>query len=237
MQFSGEEKPGNLYSNATMPYFRAPHILISLPHRMISEEVIPRAELQAYGVEFRAIGSAIGDVMLMSSRDGTRYDRTFMEGFVRPGMERGAWHARSLFASMGVVPTGNGEMSFYVSTHYALPSHQVRRYSLRIDGFASIHAGYHGGTVTTKPIRFSGDKLVLNYWTSAGGNIRVELLNEAGNPLPGYAAADCNKIIGNEIKRIVSWGDKDNVSGLVGKPVRLRFRVVDADLYSLRFER
>ena len=90
--------------------------------------------------------------------------------------------------------------------------------------------------MTTKPLRFSGEKLVLNYWTSAGGIIRVELLDEAGKPLPGYAAGDCQKIIGNEIRRVVSWGDKANLSELVGKPVRLRFRIIDADLYSLRFE-
>jgi len=149
MQFSGEEKSRNLYSNATMPYFRAPHILIALPHRMISEEVVPRAELEAYKTEIRAIANSIGNVMLMSSRNGTTYDRTFMEAFVRPGMERGAWHARSLFASMGIVPTGHDEMSFYGSTNYAIPSHQIRRYSLRTDGFASIHAGHSGGTVTT----------------------------------------------------------------------------------------
>ena len=236
MQFSGEEKARNLYSNATMPYFRAPHILISTPHRMISEEVVPRAELEAYHTELRAITNSIGDVMLMSSRDGTTYDRTFMDAFVRPGMERGAWHARSLFASMGIVPISDAEMSFYVSTNYAIPSHQIRRYSLRTDGFASIHAGYKGGTVTTKPLRFSGEKLVLNYWTSAGGIIGVELLDEAGKPLPGYAAGDCQKIIGNEIRRVVSWGGKANLSDLVGKPVRLRFRIIDADLYSLRFE-
>lgn len=237
MQFSGAEKARNLYSNATMPYFRAPHILISMPHRMISEEVVPRAELEAYKTELRAITNSIGDVMLMSSRDGTTYDRTFMEAFVRPGMERGAWHARSLFASMGIVPTSDAEMSFYVSTNYGLPSHQIRRYSLRTDGFASLHAGSTGGTMTTKPLRFSGEKLVLNYWTSAAGIIRVELLDEAGKPLPGYAAGDCQKIIGNEISRTVTWGGQVNLSEFVGKPVRLRFRIVDADLYSLRFER
>lgn len=237
MQFNDEPKPRNLYSNATMPYFRAPHILISMPHRMVSEEVVPRAELEAYKTEIRAIAHSIGDVLLMSSRDGTTYDRTFMEAFVRPGMERGAWHARSLFASMGIVPTGDEEMSFYVSTNYGIPSHQIRRYSLRTDGFASIHAGSKGGTMTTKPIRFAGDKLVLNYWTSAGGIIRVELLDEAGKTIPGYSAGDCQKIIGNEIRRIVSWGDKSDLSTLAGKPVRLRFRLIDADLYSLRFER
>jgi hypothetical protein len=237
MQFSGEEKVRNLYSNATMPYFRAPHILISMPHRMISEQVVPRAELEAYKTETPAIANSIGDVMLMSTRDGTTYDRTFMEAFVRPGMERGAWHARSLFASMGIVPTSNEEMSFYVSTNYAIPSHQIRRYSLRTDGFASIHAGYSGGTMTTKPLRFSGEKLVLNYWTSAAGRIQVELLDEAGKPLPGYMTGDCDKIIGNEIRRTVTWKGKDNLRDLVGKPVRLRFRIMDADLYSLRFER
>ncbi len=237
MQFSGEEKVRNLYSNATMPYFRAPHIQISMPHRMISEEVVPRAELEAYKTETRAIANSIGDVMLMSTRDGTTYDRTFMDAFVRPGMERGAWHARSLFASMGIVPTNDAEMSFYVSTNYGIPSHQIRRYSLRTDGFASIHAGYSGGTMTTKPIRFRGEKLVLNYWTSAAGRIQVEILDEAGKPMPGYAAGDCNKIIGNEIRRTVTWKNKDNLSDLAGKPVRLRFRITDADLYSLRFER
>ena len=65
----------------------------------------------------------------------------------------------------------------------------------------------------------------------------LELLDEAGKALPGYAAGDCQKIIGNEIRRVVSWGGKDNVSALAGKPVRLRFRITDADLYSLRFER
>lgn len=237
MQFSGEEKARNLYSNATMPYFRAPHILISMPHRMISEEVVPRAELEAYHTEIRAIAHSIGDVMLMSSRDGTTYDRTFMDAFVRPGMERGAWHARSLFASMGIVPTGDAEMSFYVSTNYAIPSHQIRRYSLRTDGFASLHAGHQGGTMTTKPVRFSGDKLILNYWTSAAGRVQVEILDEAGKPLPGYAAGDCDKIIGNEITRTVTWKGQNNLRDLAGKIVRLRFRMVDADLYSLLFGR
>jgi hypothetical protein len=237
MQFSGEARLSNLYSNATAPYFRAPHILISLPHRVIGKEVVPRAELEAYGVFTRAIGGGIGDVLLMSSRDGTTYDRTFMEGFVRPGMERGAWHARSLFASMGVVPTGDGEMSFYVSTNYALPSHHIRRYSLRTDGFASILALSTAGAVTTKPVRFTGEKLVLNYWTSAAGSIRVELLDQEGNLIPGYGAGDCRELVGNELRRVVSWTGKNNVRDLVGKPVRLRFKMVDADLYSMRFER
>jgi hypothetical protein len=237
MQFTGDAKPTNLYTNATAPYFRAPHIMIGLPHRVVSEEVVPRSELESYGVSLRAIGVSIGDVMLLTSRGGTTYDRTFMEGFVRPGPERGAWHARSLFASMGIVPTSDSEMSFYVSTNYMLPSHHIRRYSLRTDGIASLRAPLAGGTVTTKPVVFSGGKLLLNDWTSAAGSIRVELLSESGQPLPGYGMKDGKPIIGNELAREVTWAGDRNASELVGTPVKLRFRIADADLYSLRFGR
>ena len=235
MHFTGDAKPTNLYTNATTPYFRAPHILISLPHRVVGRQVVPREVLESYGVMYRAIGGGIGDVMLLTSRGGETYDRTFMEGFVRPGMERGAWHARSLFAAMGAVPTSDSEMSIYVSTDYLLPTHHIRRYSLRTDGFASLCAPLRGGTVTTKPVMFSGSKLVLNYWTSAAGSIRVELLNESGEPLSGYARAECQEIIGNELEREVTWGSHQNVERLRGKPVRLRFHIADADLYSMRF--
>jgi hypothetical protein len=138
---------------------------------------------------------------------------------------------------MGVVPTSESEMSFYVSTNYMLPTHNIRRYSLRTDAFASLRAPLAGGTVTTKPITFSGGKLMLNYWTSAAGSIRVEILDESGKPLPGYRMGDCKQIIGNELAREVTWTGDRNATNLVGTPVRLRFRIADADLYSIRFLR
>ena len=106
---------------------------------------------------------------------------------------------------------------------------------MRTDGFASLRAPLAGGTVTTKPVTFTGGKLVLNYWTSAAGSIRVEMLEESGKPLPGYRMGDCKKIIGNELVREVTWAGDRNVASLIGTPVRLRFRIADADLYSLRF--
>jgi len=43
-------------------------------------------------------------------------------------------------------------------------------------------------------------------------------------------------IIGNEIEKEVTWKENPNLKGLNGKPVRLRFVMKDADLYSLKFE-
>jgi len=89
--------------------------------------------------------------------------------------------------------------------------------------------------MTTKPFTFAGDELEINYATSAGGSIRVELQDEAGLPIPGYAAADCNELIGDEIERVVAWQGRSAVGSLAGNTVRLRYVMKDADVYSFRF--
>jgi hypothetical protein len=53
--------------------------------------------------------------------------------------------------------------------------------------------------------------------------------------VPGYGLDDTTELIGDEIDRVVSWKAGSDVSTLAGRPVRLRFVMKDADLYSLRF--
>jgi hypothetical protein len=87
----------------------------------------------------------------------------------------------------------------------------------------------------TKPIRFSGRELEINYSTSAAGSIRVELQDAEWKPLPGYSAEECPEILGDEIERVVSWQRGSDLAALAGRPVRLRFVLKDADVYSFRF--
>ena len=56
-----------------------------------------------------------------------------------------------------------------------------------------------------------------------------------GRSIPGFTIEDCGEIIGDEIERVVRWKSNPEVSRLAGKPVRLRFVMKDADLFSLRF--
>jgi hypothetical protein len=42
-------------------------------------------------------------------------------------------------------------------------------------------------------------------------------------------------MIGDEIERVVAWEAGSDVEALAGKPVRLRFILADADLFSFRF--
>ena len=137
--------------------------------------------------------------------------------------------------TLGIVPTGPDEMSLYVRRDNGQPTHHLRRYTLRIDGFASVSAGYAGGEMITRPLVFDGSRLVINYATSAPGYIKVEFRDDQGKPVPGHTLADSHEIIGDRIERVVSWKTGPDVSRLAGKTVRLRFVMKDADLYSLRF--
>ena len=131
--------------------------------------------------------------------------------------------------------TGPSEMSLYVNQDYAQPTSHLRRYSLRLDGFASVSAPYEGGELLTKPLRFAGRQLVLNCATSAAGGIRVEIQDADGKPLPGYAASDCDEILGNRLAFPVRWKSGGDVGALAGRPVRLRFLMKDADVFAMRF--
>ena len=54
-------------------------------------------------------------------------------------------------------------------------------------------------------------------------------------PLRGYALEDSVEIYGDEIEHTVEWRKGSDLGHLSGRPVRLRFVMKDADLYSIRF--
>jgi hypothetical protein len=231
----GDAPPEHLYINQTSPYFRAQHIYISISARfwpgrraLTDEEIAQAGIMEGYYKD-------ISDVVLFTTRGGTRYDRTFLESFVRPGPGPNNWASRTNYPVLNVVETGPAEMSFYINRDYAQPTAHVARYTLRLDGFSSVHAPYAGGEMVTRVLTFSGKELEINYSTSAAGGIRVELQDASGQPVPGFTLADSQEIIGDHIARVVTWKSGSSLAALAGKPVRLRFVMKDADLYSIRF--
>jgi len=209
-----EEMPVNLpgehlYTPCTQPYFRAPHIYVALPTRYMSKR-----------------GSAT-DILFMSTRGGSTYDREFTESFIRPGIGSDGWANRANYAAIGIYQTSPSEMSLFLTNG--------RRYALRLDGFASINAPLDGGEMITKSLKFSGNELELNYSTSAAGEMRVELQDAEGKPLPGFTLDDCNPIWGDHIARTVTWNEGSDLGALEGKPIKIRFVMNDADLFALKF--
>lgn len=234
MDFGGAPME-HLYTNQTHPYFRAPHLYIGTAARfMPGRRVVSEEQATALGLSKGYAGDC-SDAVLLTSRGGDRYSREFMEGFVRPGLGLENWVSRTNYPACGIVQTGPAEMSMYVQHSYGQPTHHLVRYAMRLDGLASLHAGYAGGEMRSKPLRFTGNALYLNVSTSAAGGIKVELQGEAGAPLPGYSLDECDEIIGDEIERRVTWKGNNDLAGLAGKTIRLRLAVKDADIFALQF--
>ena len=173
------------------------------------------------------------DAVLMSSRGGKIYDRTFLEGFLRPGIGPQNWVSRTNYPALNPVQTSPTELSLYVNQDYAQPTAHVRRYSLRLDGFASVHEGAKEETLLTKPFEYSGNAFNINFSTSAGGGIRFILQDVAG-PTDSVPSESLEQI-GNEIERVVTWKDERAVWRFSKKRVRLKILLRDADLYSIQF--
>ena len=240
-----------LYTNQIRPYARAPHLFIGFPMRYVDRgwtdatRELPNPEHRAWrSTVSQRLGSAVTDAMFMASRDGVNFKR-WNEAFIRPGIERdGTWSYGQLCLAWQIVETKSAlegapnELSIYADESYwsGRPGSAVRRYSLRMDGFVSLHAPMAGGELLTKPLRFSGKALSLNFSTSAGGNVGVEIQDEAGHAIPGFALADCAPLFGDTLDRKVAWKTGADVSALAGRVVRLHFAVRDADLYSYQFQ-
>lgn len=164
-----------MYLSQTHPYYRAPQIYIATAARfMQGRRALTERERLAMGPQApdRALeseesvtrpatyrgypyGTNAADTVLMTTRPGRLYyDRTFMGPLVRPGTGFENWVTRSNYPNYHVVETGPDEMSIYVTREYTLESAYLERLSLRIDGFASIHAEHSGGEMITKPLIF-----------------------------------------------------------------------------------
>ena len=238
-----------VYTNGVKPYARAPHILIGLPTRYVDRgwseamRALPEREhREARSAVNKRYGTAVTETQLMASRDGVQFKR-WNEAFIRPGPERsGTWLYGHLYTAWHMVETrsaidGGPELSFYSSEGYwAPPGTALRRYALRLDGFVSVHAPSTGGELITRPITFTGDKLQLNFATSAVGSIRVELQTPDGRAIEGFAMDDCPEMFGDTLERQVLWSASSELKSLTGKPVRLRFVMKDADLFAFQFK-
>ena len=230
----GEARLDHLYTNAVTPYYRAPHIYVGFPKRLMQDRSV---------VGNMAIG--LSDGVFMSSRDGLHFKR-WDEAFVRPGLQRERWETRNNMTAWGILetknhlPTAPKELSIFTSeAYYSNGVAGLRRFTLRMDGFVSANAPLRGGELITRPFTFASPAkaLSLNVSTSAAGSARVEIQDADGKALKGYSLSDCDEIFGDYLDHTVTWNGAGDVSALIGKPLRLRFALSDADLYSLQFRR
>lgn len=213
----------HLYTNGILPYSRAPHLYLGFPARFVPSRT------KVAGREY----PGISDAVLMSSRDGLNFER-WSNAFIRPSTEPEVWTDRNNYPAWGLIETGPEEFSIYWTEHYRHPGMRLRRGVIRKDGFVSLQSTGEVGEALTRPLTFSGSALEVNYATDATGWIRFELCQTDGSPIERFTLYDSEDLFGNELQHRVKWHG-GSIAGLSEQPIRLRIRMQNADLYSLRF--
>jgi len=258
-----DSPPQQMYTNQIAPYARAPHLLLGFPTRYVARpltkhlQALEPVELRTLlTTADRRVGTDLTDGVFMSSRDGSIFQR-WDEAFLRPGPEdEGRWIYGDNYQSYGLFETRVQDVRVLpgdqppaapeaprrmeLSLHFNEGSwrdseHRLRRHTIRLDGFASLHAGGKEGEMISKPLTFTGARLSLNYATSAAGFVRVEVQDASGQPIPGFALADSEELFGDSLDQTVSWKNGTDVSLLAGRPVRLRIVLRDADVFAFQF--
>ena len=187
-------------------------------------------------------------VQLTSSRDLRHWERAGDRELLIPVGKEGTWEAGQIYTVNRPIVVGDEIWIYYggiQNTHF----HPLYREEvdtgkyppetrggiglarLRLDGWVSVDAGDETGSLTTKPLRFDGKDLVINA-VAKDGWVTVAVLDQHGEPHPGFSAADCQRFSGDRVRHVVSWKDGSDISQLRDQPVRLRFQMKNASLYS-----
>jgi hypothetical protein len=102
---------------------------------------------------------------------------------------------------------------------------------LRRDGFASLDAGASVGTVTTRPVTFSGSRLFVNV-DCPRGELSAEVLDENGKVIAPFTRAACKPVSADKTQVSVVWEGAEDLTPLAGRPVRFRFALRHGSLYA-----
>lgn len=182
----------------------------------------------------------ITDLMLGFSRDGIHWDRPDRTAFLACSRKPGAWNRGYLHSTGGVCLICGDELRFYFGAFSGvsprLGSHMYAGGStglatLRRDGFASMDAGPEAGWLTTQSVVFNGRHLFVNANARDGGVV-VEVLGQDGSVISAFERQNCVPLRVDTTCQRVLWKRTGDLARLKGQPVRFRFHVRNAQLFS-----
>ncbi len=243
----GDSEDIPLYTNVCQNYYRAPQYVIGFPTRYIERKCWTKNYDELCGKDKRLArmkggedryGLVVTDCVFMASRDGqsfTRYD----EAFMTPGPEFPEnWVYGDCYPFLGMVETpsdikgADPEISIFAYNNHWMGfdyGTDVYRYTLRLDGFVSRHADAVEKMLVTKPFVYDGKDMFANMSTSARGYIYFTLKSSDGETIESC------EMFGDSVDKKIGFED-GAVEALSGKEVVLEMRMLDADIYSIRFE-
>lgn len=193
------------------------------------------------------------EIQLAVSRDLENWERPFRTPVIEIG-ELDQWDASYHTTAASAIRVGDEIRLYYAGANYTHGSPVIYRdkfedgtptgrktkqtssiglVTWKLDRFVSVDGPAEGGTLTTVPMRFTGNRLEINAATNPGGKIVVEILDAAGRPLAGFPPSD--PFSGDELRQAVTFAGKSDVSSLADRPITLKFHITNAELYSFAF--
>ena len=239
--------PIDYYGAAVYKYPDAGDLYICLAEAFWHFEDRPEHERWAYSPDPKTLTKKVVrlvpstmDVYLGYRLDGKRFHRPDERGpFLTLGPD-GRYDSKRVWALPDPVPMGEELWIYYIGDNRDHDSFVdsvagrrlmgLGRAVLRLDGFVSADASFGGGELVTEPFTFDGDRLLLNLQASGGGSLQVEVLDEQGSALDGYASG---RIIGDSVA--MEWRPEKGLRPLAGRTVRLRLTLKACKLFSFRF--
>lgn len=180
------------------------------------------------------------DLELGFSRDGFHWHRPDRGGFIVGTRTEGAWDRAYLHSTAGVFAVLDDQLVFpYTGTSGIAPGGKRGMYTgasiglatLRRDGFASMDAGEKPGTLTTRPIKFQGEHLFVNF-SAPQGELRVEVLTLENKNYGPFTAEKCVPLRGDSTRQRVTWDGAESLARASNKNVKLRFTLTNGSLYA-----
>jgi hypothetical protein len=182
----------------------------------------------------------LNEISVGFSRDGFHWWRPDRRPFLPVSEKPGEWNWGNVQSAGGCCLIVGDQLYFYVSgragkLYPGSPSEDsggsTGLATLRRDGFASMDADTETGSLTTRPITFSGKYLFVNASCPLGA-LSAEVLDDQGRPIAPYSAENSDALHADSTLAPINWKGAADLSQLAGKTVRFRFHLEKGSLYS-----
>ena len=175
------------------------------------------------------------DIGLAYSTDTVKWQRPFRGQYVLRRAARGEWDGGCIVMAYRLVEKDGMWWLYYGGTPYDHHKLDTKRYMaiglarMPIGRVVSARCFSTKGSWTVGPVRITGRELVVN--AAIFDSLRVTILDEQDDPIPGYAS---QIIRGNDIELPVRWDDGKDWSSVSGLNVKLRFDMHDAEVFGFK---
>ncbi|MFB3827212.1 MAG: hypothetical protein ACE15B_10605 [Bryobacteraceae bacterium] len=218
-----------------MPVFPYEGMYIGVPWIYHARVHYP-GEMLMTRAEAEARSSCLVDTQLAWSWDLVNWTRPPERApFIARGA-KGQWDSDMIYTAQAPVLMGD-KLYFYYGG-FDTP-HNARKFhaaigvaTLRLDGFCSMRAGRERGWLVTRRENMTEPRLTINAVTRGAGALRAEILDDDGKVIPGFSAAECEPFRGDSVRHALKWKAAEFPADRREAVKKIRFEMVEADLYS-----